>query len=87
MPSSAIQNSQTGRHVFVVKSDNIAELRPVVVERTYGADSVIASGLAPGETVVTDGQLRVIPGKPVEIKNAGVPVSGESGKEKKKQKT
>lgn len=87
VPSSAIQNSQTGRHVFVVKSDNIAELRPVVVERTYAADSVIASGLAPGETVVTDGQLRVIPGKPVEIKNAGVPVSGESGKGKKKKNT
>ncbi len=66
--SSAVQTSQTGQHVFVVKSDNTAELRDVTVERTHEGDSVITKGLVEGEVVVTDGQLRVIPGRPVEIK-------------------
>lgn len=92
--SSAVQTSQSGQHVYVVKPDKTAELRPVVVERNYEADAVIAKGLTEGETVVIDGQLRVIPGKPVEIKE-GAPVAdsshggkpgGEGGKGKKKQK-
>jgi multidrug efflux system membrane fusion protein len=67
--SSAVQTSQTGQHVFVIKPpDNVAELRPVTIERTHEADSVVTKGLAEGEMVVVDGQLRVIPGKPVEIK-------------------
>jgi multidrug efflux system membrane fusion protein len=83
--SSAVQTAQTGQHVFVVKPDKTAELRPVVVERTYDADAVVAKGLSEGETVVIDGQLRVIPGKPVEIKDAptaeGAPAkSGKGGR-------
>jgi multidrug efflux system membrane fusion protein len=66
--NSAIQTSQSGQHVYVVLADHTAELRPVVVERLHENDAVIAKGLAVGETVVVDGQLRVIPGKPVEIK-------------------
>lgn len=66
--SSAVQTSQTGQHVFVVKPDNTAELREITVERTHEGDSVITKGLVEGEVVVTDGQLRVIPGRPVEIK-------------------
>lgn len=69
--SSAIQNSQSGQHVFVVKQPgNIAELRAITVERRAGADTVISKGLAVGETVVVDGQLRVVNGRPVEIKPA-----------------
>jgi multidrug efflux system membrane fusion protein len=68
--ASAVQTAQTGQHVFVVKADKTAELRPIVVERTYEADAVVAKGLNEGETVVVDGQMRVIPGKPVEIKEA-----------------
>ncbi len=67
--SSALQTSQAGQHVYIVKSDQTAELRPVVVERLAGPVAVIASGITEGETVVTDGQLRVIPGRPVEIKS------------------
>jgi multidrug efflux system membrane fusion protein len=93
--SSAIQTSQTGQHVFVVKPDNTAELRPVTVERVHENDSVITKGLVEGETVVTDGQLRVIPGKPVDVKQPeGSPpgAGGEGrgrgkGKGKKKQDT
>ena len=56
VPSAAIQVSQTGNFVFVVK-DNVATVRPVKVARTVGLETVIESGLEGGETVVTDGQL------------------------------
>jgi len=72
VPSSAVQTSQTGQHVFVVKADHTAELRPIVVERNFEADAVIAKGLTAGETIVTDGQLRVIAGRPVDIKTPDV---------------
>ena len=47
-----------------------AQSRPVTVERTAGDEAVIATGLEAGETVVTDGQLRLYPGAPVAIKPA-----------------
>jgi len=78
--SSALQTSQAGQHVFVIKEDKTAELRPVTVERLAGPLAVIAKGVAEGETVVTDGQLRVIPGRPVEIKTADASGGGKSGK-------
>lgn len=90
--SSALQTSQSGQHVYVVKADKTAELRPVIVERIYEADAVISKGLTPGETVVTEGQLRVLPGKPVDVKTADGAASGKSGKsegdgsKKKKEK-
>ncbi len=77
---SALQTSQAGQHVFVIKADQTAELRPVVVERLAGPLAVIAKGLAEGETVVTDGQLRVIPGRPVEAKVPGATGGAKSGK-------
>jgi multidrug efflux system membrane fusion protein len=67
--SSAIQTGQDGQYVYVVKRDNTVESRTVVVTRTVGDETVIERGLDPGETVVTDGQLRLIPGASVEIKN------------------
>ncbi len=89
--SSAVQASQSGQHVFVVTAEKTAELRSIVVERTFGNDAVISRGLSVGETVVVDGQLRVLPGKPVEIKEASAPASGgrsgaKSSKGKKGQK-
>lgn len=56
VPSTAVQVSQSGPFVFVVK-DGAAAVQPVKVERTFGNQSVITSGLQGGETVVTDGQL------------------------------
>lgn len=56
VPSSAVQISQTGNFVFVVK-DGAAKVQPVKVERLVGHETVISSGLSGGETVVTDGQL------------------------------
>jgi membrane fusion protein, multidrug efflux system len=51
-----------------VKSDDTVESRPVKVARQIGGESVISSGVAPGDTVVTDGQLRLIPGIKVQVK-------------------
>ena len=69
IPASALQTSQAGQYVYVVKADRTAELRPVVVERTVGAEAVIAKGLTAGETIVTEGQLRVVPGRAVDVRD------------------
>ena len=68
VPSQAVQTGQAGPYVFVVKPDRTVESRPVVVRRTLNEEVVIEEGLAPGETVVTDGQLQLVPGAKVEIK-------------------
>jgi multidrug efflux system membrane fusion protein len=68
VPSQAIQTGQTGQYVYIVKDDLTAEMRPIKVGRVAGEESIIAEGLKPGERIVTDGQLRLVPGAPVEIK-------------------
>jgi multidrug efflux system membrane fusion protein len=70
VPTQAVQTGQSGDFVFVIKPDQTAESRPVKVARMLGTESVIAKGIEPGETVVTDGQLRLIPGIKVQIKAA-----------------
>ena len=70
VPPQAVQTGQSGQYVMVVKSDMTVESRTVEVDRTYGNLSVIRSGLKPGETVVTDGLLRLVPGARVEIQKA-----------------
>jgi multidrug efflux system membrane fusion protein len=62
VPAAAVQESQTGQYVYVVKADRTAELRTVRVERQQGDEMVIAQGLSAGEEVVTDGHLRLTPG-------------------------
>jgi len=66
--TQAIQTGQQGQFVFVVK-DGTAELRPVTADVTYEDVTVIEKGLSAGEQVVTDGQMRLMPGAKVEIKN------------------
>lgn len=56
VPSTAVQVSQSGTYVFVV-DDGVAKVQPVTVARVVDSDSVIASGLQGGETVVINGQL------------------------------
>jgi multidrug efflux system membrane fusion protein len=70
VPPMAIQNGPNGQYVFIVTPDGTADLRDVKVERTEGDAAVIASGLAPGDTVVTVGQLRLAPGSKVTIADA-----------------
>lgn len=73
IPSVALQTGQQGTYVFVIRSDKTAELRPVVVARTSGNETIVASGLQPDETVVTDGHLRLVAGSTVSVKD---PVGG-----------
>jgi multidrug efflux system membrane fusion protein len=68
VPTQAIQTGQQGQYLFVVKADQTAEQRPVAVGIGYNGDSVIEKGLNAGETVVTDGQVRLTPGARVELK-------------------
>ncbi len=70
VPSQAIQTGQRGPYVFVVKPDSTVDLRPVRPGRTVERETVVQEGVAPGERVVTDGQLRLAPGVRVEIKTA-----------------
>jgi multidrug efflux system membrane fusion protein len=81
VPGSALQTSQTGQFVYVVKADKTAEVRPIVVERQHAGEAVIAKGLAEGESIVSEGQLRVVPGRAVEVKQSILPAK------KKDQKT
>ena len=62
VPAEAVQAGQQGQFVYVVKADNHVEARVVTVGRTFGRKTIIDKGLKPGETVVTDGQLRLFPG-------------------------
>ena len=68
VPTPAVQTGQQGQYVFVVKPDQTVELRTVTVARAADGDSVIQQGLKAGETVVTDGQLRLTPGSRVSVK-------------------
>jgi membrane fusion protein, multidrug efflux system len=74
IPSEAVQASQQGQFVYAVKADQHVEMRPITVSRTVGNKTVVASGVAPGDTVVTDGQLRLFPG--AEIKAVQSPSAG-----------
>ncbi|HET7850374.1 MAG TPA: efflux RND transporter periplasmic adaptor subunit [Pseudolabrys sp.] len=69
VPTAAVQVSQTGNFVFVVK-DGVARVQPVKVERAVDPYTVISSGLAGGETVVTDGQLLLSNGTHVKSREA-----------------
>lgn len=70
VPLRAIQTSQSGDYVYVVKPDMTAEMRPVTVGLRADQEVVIASGLSSGETVVTEGHLRLAPGMKVRMKQA-----------------
>jgi multidrug efflux system membrane fusion protein len=71
VPVVAVTNSQSGPYCFVVKPDTTVEARPVSVERTWRDLAVIASGVQAGETVVTDGQLRLETGAKAVIRGGG----------------
>ena len=70
IPATALQISQAGSFVFVVK-DDVATVRPIKVERTVDGQSVIESGLEEGDAVVTDGQLLLSNGTKVTRRSAG----------------
>jgi multidrug efflux system membrane fusion protein len=67
VPAAAVQTSQQGQYVYVVKPDRTVELRHVKLDRQQGAEAVIATGLKGGEEVVTEGQLRLTPGAHISV--------------------
>ena len=70
VPSQAVMTGQQGDYLFVVTPEMTADLRDIKVSRTVNGQSIIVDGVKPGETVVTDGQVRLISGSKVNIKNA-----------------
>jgi multidrug efflux system membrane fusion protein len=84
VPSLAVSTGQQGSYVYVVNPDSTVTPRPVEVERTVDELTIVSSGLKSGESVVTDGQLRLSPGAKVVIKKpspegaaAGAAAGGE----------
>jgi multidrug efflux system membrane fusion protein len=69
VPAKAVQVGSKGNFVFVVKPDKTVELRPVKPGQTFEDRVVVVEGLKKGETVVTDGQLRLFPGARINPKD------------------
>jgi multidrug efflux system membrane fusion protein len=81
VPATAVQTSQSGSTIYVLKPDRTVELRTVKLLRTAGDSVLVAEGIKAGETVVTDGQLRLVPGARAEPTNlAAAPAPQKSGK-------
>jgi multidrug efflux system membrane fusion protein len=82
VPQQALQTGQDGQFVFVVQDNMTVEQRPVMVAQRVADDVVIQSGLQPGETVVTDGQLRLEQGTRVQLADANglAPAGGRGGR-------
>src|SRR4030043_1532414 len=72
VPSQSVQTGQKGQYVFIIKDDLTVEDRPVIVGRTLNGETVIEKGLQAEEKVVTDGQLRLVPGAKVEVRTKAV---------------
>lgn len=79
VPAVAVQHGQQGPFVFVVRDGHTVDVRPVKVDRQVGDVTVVAEGLRPGETVVTEGQLRLSPGATVQISDTGNEAAASPG--------
>ncbi|MCG6963278.1 MAG: efflux RND transporter periplasmic adaptor subunit [Acidobacteria bacterium] len=77
VPTQAVQRGQEGEFLYVIKPDKTVDLRTVTVGQQLDGDSVIDKGVKAGETVVTDGQLRLYPGAKVAVTRE--PGTGEKG--------
>lgn len=69
VPTQAIQTGQQGPYVFVVQADHTVQSRPVVPGRTLDNETIVEKGVAAGDRVVTEGQIRLVPGARVDIKS------------------
>jgi multidrug efflux system membrane fusion protein len=74
VPSQAVQTGQQGSYVFVVDAAGAASVRPITPGVAAGGNTVVKKGLTAGETVVTDGQLRLTPGATV-VRKTGLSAS------------
>jgi multidrug efflux system membrane fusion protein len=68
VPTAALQTGQSGTFVFVVRPDLTVEARPVVTGQEVDGEVIVEKGVKAGERVVTDGQIRLVPGAKVELK-------------------
>jgi membrane fusion protein (multidrug efflux system) len=76
VPQLAVQQGSNGHFVYVVRPDNVVEVRPVIVGEYQGEkDIVIRGGLVKGDRVVVDGVMKVVPGQPVAVAAPGAPAS------------
>lgn len=79
IPTRAVQTGQKGPFVFVVEADGTAQSRPVVPGAPIGDETIVESGLKEGETIVTDGQLRIVPGAKVAAQGGPAGAGGRAG--------
>jgi multidrug efflux system membrane fusion protein len=70
VPSQAVEKGQTGQYVFVVRSDDTVDMKPVTTGAVIRGETAILKGVQAGERVVTDGHLRLVPGAKVSIKES-----------------
>jgi multidrug efflux system membrane fusion protein len=68
VPAQAVQTSQNGQYVYVVRSNKSVEMRPVAVAQQVEQVAIVDRGIAAGEMVVTDGQMNLTPKSKVNIK-------------------
>jgi multidrug efflux system membrane fusion protein len=68
VPNQAVQSGQDGTFIYVVKPDQKVEVRNVTAGQRVGEETVIEKGIEPGETVVTEGTLRLVPGSRVQVR-------------------
>ena len=67
VPTEAIQTGQQGTYIYVVKPDLTVESRPLVASGEYEHETIVEKGVQAGERVVTDGQIRLVPGAAIKI--------------------
>jgi len=79
IPNQAMQTGQDGTYVYVIDADRKADVRPITVGLRGEVDLVVDKGLSEGETVVTQGQLRLAPGMRVSLPGEGRGGAGKNG--------
>jgi multidrug efflux system membrane fusion protein len=84
VPNQAVQSGQDGTFVYVVKADSRVDVRPVTAGQRVGEETVIEKGVQPGETVVTEGTLRLVPGARVQVREPQGP-GGPGGQRRGKR--
>lgn len=87
VPLSAVQSGQQGPYLYVVKQDSTVELRQLELGPQIAELQVVRKGVAQGETVVTDGQMRVAPGAKVDVKQAAQANGAAAGGNQQQQAT
>ena len=70
VPAQAVQTSQSGQYVYVVKNHTSVEMRPITTTQQVEQIAIVDRGIAAGEMVVTDGQMNLTPKSKVNVKQS-----------------